>query len=279
MLKRMILQNPQKPYEYHLNIDHQRRLEGKRAIVTGATGGIGSAIVYRFALEGAVVGICGRSSEKIQPVIDQLLRANIDKNKILPLILDVEKAQTIEQSLSLFMETYGGVDILVNNAGGVDYEKSKSFLEQDFTVVENIIDINLKGTLLVTSIIGKKMVCGSRIINIASVVGLRGLVKYAEYGATKAGVINFTQSLAMELGKVGINVNCISPGLVMQNWTGEKNVPTDKTILGRMGRPDEIAAAAAFLVSSEANFITGQNLVVDGGRSLGLVGENINIGK
>ena len=111
-----------------------------------------------------------------------------------------------------------------------------------------------------------------KIINISSVVGINGMSKYSEYAAAKAGIIGFTKSLAMELAPYGINVNCISPGMINQIAFDKplNEVKTNKSFVGKVGKTDEIANAVAFLVSDEANYIVGQNLVIDGGRTLGL---------
>lgn len=171
----------------------------------------------------------------------------------------------------------GGVDVLVNNAGGSARENAKQFAEQDFSIISNIINTNLNGTMLCTYYALRYMnPSGGRIISMSSVVGLQGKNGMTDYAASKSGIIGFTRSLAVELGKRGITVNCVSPGWVNQAIfdRGQKPSQGNVNCLGHSGKTDEVAALVAFLASDEAGYITGQNIVIDGGRSLGLWGDN-----
>ena len=259
---------------YKLSLNDSKKLDGKIAVVTGGSGAIGSAISFRFAMEGAIVLVCGRNIEKINSVIQNITE---NKGKAFPVILDVTDANQIEKGFDDIIKKYGKIDILVNNAGGSAREKNNYIHEQSIEVIDSILDVNLRGTILCARKAAQYMVkqkCG-KIINISSIVGIAGLAGLSEYAASKAGIIGFTKSLAMELAKYNINVNCITPGFTNQIiW--DKGLPdfsTNKNYIGIVGKTDDIANAVEFFASDQSNFIIGQNLIVDGGRSLGLKGQ------
>ena len=256
---------------YELNINDKSKLDNKVAIVTGGSGALGSAISFRLAMEGATVIVCGRNKEKLEFVCNAIKENNglaIQKN------LDVTDKSQIEEIFEDVYKKYGHIDILVNNAGGGSRGEKKFLHQQSDDIINEIIDLNLKGTIFCSKRVINYMKENSygKIINISSVVGINGMSKYSEYAAAKAGIIGFTKSLAMELAPYGINVNCISPGMINQIAFDKplNEVKTNKSFVGKVGKTDEIANAVAFLVSDEANYIVGQNLVIDGGRTLGL---------
>lgn len=260
--------------EYTVRVTEQKRFNEKKVLVTGGSGAIGSAICFRLAMEGAIVGVCGRKIDRIQVVID-----NISKNggKAVPIILDVTDEYSIVNGINTFCMKYGVIDILINNAGGSARSNTKSFVEQEFSIIKNVIDINFYGTMLCTHYTLKNMnPNGGKIVNMSSIVGMQGKNGMTDYAAAKAGIVGFTRSLAIELGRKNITVNCISPGWVNQAIFDRGQQPSRGNIncLGHSGKTDDVAALVAFLTSDEAGYITGQNVIIDGGRSLGLWGDN-----
>lgn len=273
MLKKVKGQLRNTEVNYKLNIEDKGKLDGKVAIVTGASGAIGSAIAFRLAAEGAIVIACGRNLDNLKSVEQQVKNNN---GKIYLYSLDVTDNETIEKTFDEIHNKFGSIDILVNNAGGGSRSKSDYFYSQSLEIINDIIQVNLMGTIYCSRKVASIMIKqeSGKIINIGSVVGVQGLSKYSEYAAAKAGVIGFTKSIAMELGRYNINVNCVSPGRVEQILF-DKDIPVTKvntSYIERMGKTDDIANVVAFLSSEEANYITGQNIIVDGGRSLGLKG-------
>lgn len=261
--------------EYTIYSTDERKLSNRRAIVTGGSGAIGSAICFRLAMEGAFVGVCSRSYEKANVVIENIKRngGNADA-----LIMDLTDEKSVSEAFKSFKNKYGDIDILVNNAGGSARNKSKLFKDQDYSVIDSVIGMNLRGTMLCTHIALNylKQCNTSRIVNISSVVALQGKSGMTDYAAAKAGIIGFTRSLAIELARDGITVNSISPGAVSQ-IVFDKGIDMpncNDNCLGHRGKTDDVAGAVAWLVSEDAQYVTGQNIVVDGGRTLGLWGEN-----
>lgn len=260
---------------YVLEVTDVKKLNGRVAIITGGSGAIGSAICFRLAMEGAVVGVCTRNKSKAEIVIN-----NIEKNggKAFPVIMDVTDDRSIIKAFEKIKNEYGEIDILINNAGGSARESAKCFEDQDFSIVDMILTTNLRGTMFCTyeALKYMKRIETSRIINMASIVGLQGKDGMTDYAASKAGILGFTKSLAIELGKAGITVNSISPGWVSQAVfdRGMKVQQGNVNCMGHSGQTDDVAGAVAYLVSDDAKFITGQNIIVDGGRSLGLWGDN-----
>lgn len=239
-----------------------RRLEGKIAIVTGGAKGLGQAMAERFASEGAHVIACDMMELTYE-------NPNVEYYK-----LNVTDVAGIEALKAYVVEKFGKVDILVNNAGITRDGMTHKITDEMWDLV---IAVNLKGVFNMTRAFGPMMYENNygSIINISSVVGVFGNIGQANYAATKAGVIGMTKTWAKEFGRKGRNVRCnaIAPGYIMTDIL--KTVPQDLldkfaglTMIGRLGQPEEIAAAAAFLASDDASYVTGQVLEVNGGMRL-----------
>ena len=247
------------------------KLEGHVAIVTGGGGSIGRAVGSRFAAEGAAVVVADIDAEQTGKVEQELKASGAEAMTV---AVDVRDRRTIEHMVDSVLERFGQIDILVNNAGGSARERNAFFHELPDEVLDWVLGVNLLGPLFcIRSVINHMMERRQgKIVNIASIVGIHGKQKLADYSAAKGGMIAFTKSLAMEVGPYNINVNCVSPGLVPRS-PKEYEGAASRSYLGRHCTPENIADLVTFLSSEEASYITGQNYVIDGGRSLGLKGD------
>lgn len=245
-------------------------LNGKIAVVTGASRGIGKAIAMKFAQLGATVVINYNGSAQKAEEVKQSIIA--DGGRAVIKQCNVADYDACEAFIKEVIDQFGRIDILVNNAGITKDGLIMRMSEEDFT---NVVDVNLKGTFHCIRFASRQMMKqrSGRIINMSSVVGLSGNAGQINYAASKAGVIGMTKSAAKELASRGITVNAIAPGYIETDMT---NVLSDKVKeetmkqipLGRLGQTGDIAAAAAFLASGEAGYITGQVLAVDGGMAI-----------
>lgn len=254
---------------YNVIIAEEGKLKGKNIIVTGGSGVIGRAICVRLAIEGANVYVCGSRMETAQTVVEEIIGMGL---KAQPLIFDLRSYDSIERAIS----SVDRLDAIVCCAGGGAREKMKPLIDQDPSIVEDIIDVNLKATIFCSKIAARKIIDngGGAIITVSSTVGTNGLPKYSEYSAAKGGLISFTKAIAMEFGQYNIRVNCVSPGIVERSPISEDKMShlASTNWLKSYGKPEDIASMTAFLLYDESNFITGQNFIVDGGRSLAVKG-------
>jgi NAD(P)-dependent dehydrogenase (short-subunit alcohol dehydrogenase family) len=245
-------------------------LTGKRALITGASRGIGYAIAARLAASGARVALASRKLEGLEAAAETIVAAGGAK----PLVLaaNVSRSDEAQALVPQVIEAWGGIDVLVNNAGSNPAFGPLVDLEE--WAWDKTLATNLKGPFLLSQVAGKWMAenGGGSIINIASVGGLDPSVNLGAYSVSKAGIIMLTKVLAAELGPKGVRANCIAPGLVETRFadhlvtTPEIHDPlVARAALRRHGQPYEISGAAHFLASEASSFMTGQVMVIDGG--------------
>ncbi len=244
-----------------------RSLENKVAIVTGASRGIGRAIAVELARRGArVVVNYNRNAEAAAEVVAAI---EADGGRAVAVQADVSDFEQAAGLIKAARDAFGRIDVLVNNAGTTRDQLLMLMKEEAW---DDVLRINLKSVFNCCKAAARPMVRQrqGRIINITSVSGIAGQGGQTNYAASKAGMIGFTKSLAKELGPRGITVNCIAPGFIPTDLTSDLpeelvQQAIEATPLRRMGKPEEIAYAVAFLASDEAAFITGEVLTVDGG--------------
>ncbi|MBS3650624.1 3-oxoacyl-[acyl-carrier-protein] reductase [Pseudaminobacter sp. 19-2017] len=241
-------------------------LSGRKALITGATGGIGEAIARVLHAQGAIVGLHGTRVEKLEALASDLG----ERTKIFPANLsDRDEVKALGKAAETELE---GVDILVNNAG---ITKDGLFVRMSDEDWDSVLEINLTAVFRLTRELTHPMMRRrkGRIINISSVVGVTGNPGQANYCASKAGMIGFTKSLAQEIATRNVTVNCVAPGFIESAMTEKLNEKQKEAIMAaipskRMGTGDEVAAAVAFLASDEAAYITGQTIHVNGGMAM-----------
>jgi 3-oxoacyl-[acyl-carrier protein] reductase len=241
-------------------------LTGKKALVTGASGGIGGAIARGLHAQGATVALSGTRVDPLNALATELG----ERTFVTPCNLsDIDAVKALAGQAS---EAMGGLDILVNNAG---ITRDNIFMRMSDEEWQQVIDVNLSSTMRLMRSVMRPMMKQryGRIINITSIVGVTGNAGQVNYAASKAGIIGMTKSYAQEIATRGITANCVAPGFIETAMTAElpdavKEKMVGNIPAGRMGSPEEIASAVAYLASNEASYVTGQTLHVNGGMAM-----------
>jgi 3-oxoacyl-[acyl-carrier protein] reductase len=243
-----------------------RRFENKIALVTGASRGIGEAIAKRLASEGASILAAARSTEALARVVSEIEAAG---GKASAVALDLADSASIEAAVKGAVATHGEIHVLVNNAGVTE---DNLMLRMSREAWDRVLDTNLTGAFLLTQAVSRTMLRKryGRIVNVTSVVGLMGNAGQVNYAASKAGLIGLTKSVARELASRNVTCNAVAPGFVATAMTDRmtdeaKAKMTGQIPLERLGTPDDVAAAVAFLASDEASYVTGTVVNVSGG--------------
>ena len=241
-------------------------LSGKKALVTGASGGIGGAIAKALHAQGADVALSGTREDALQALADELG----ERAHVTPARLGEEGAA--EQLIADATEAMGGVDILINNAGLTRDTLAMRMKDEDW---DTVLNVNLKSAFQLSRACLKGMMKArnGRIISITSIVGVTGNPGQTNYCASKAGLIGMSKSLAQEVAARGITVNCVAPGFIATPMTEALNEKQQEAILGNipsgaMGTPEDIASAVVYLASDEGNYVTGQTIHVNGGMAM-----------
>ena len=237
-------------------------LKNKKILITGATGGIGNCIVEKFNNLGSLILATGTNEEKLDNLKKKYSNINVEKFKL-------DQHNKIENFIEEVDKKLNGLDILVNNAGITLDNLSIRLTEENW---KRVIDINLTSTFLMCKYAIKKMLKQKygRIINITSIVGHTGNLGQANYAASKAGIVAFSKSLAIEYAKKNINVNCVSPGFIKTEMTDKINEEFKKQLInkipsGDLGTGDDVSNCVAFLASDMSNYINGETIHVNGG--------------
>ena len=237
-------------------------LKNKKILITGATGGIGNCLVEKFNNLGSIILATGTNEEKLNNLKKKFANIQIEKFKL-------DDHSEIEKFIDKVDQNLGGFDILVNNAGITLDNLSVRLTEENW---KKVLDINLTSTFLMCKFAIKKMLKNKygKIINITSIVGHTGNLGQANYAASKAGIIAFSKSLAIEYAKKNININCVSPGFIKTEMTEKISDEFKKTLIskipaGNLGTGEDVSNCVAFLASEMANYINGETIHVNGG--------------
>lgn len=249
-------------------------LNGMNALVTGASGGIGSAIAIALAKQGARVALSGSNGDKLRAFREQLKDevGSPEHGDHVEITCNLSDTVQVEELIPATLDTLGGIDILVNNAGITRDNLAMRMKDEEW---DQVIAVNLEAAFRLMRASARPMMKGrfGRIINITSVVGSTGNPGQMNYAAAKAGLTGMTKSFAQEVASRGITANCLAPGFIRTAMTAALDEKQQETInaripMGKMGSGDDIGAAAAFLASREAGYITGETLHVNGGMAM-----------
>jgi 3-oxoacyl-[acyl-carrier protein] reductase len=243
-----------------------KRFEGRIALVTGASRGIGAAIARRLGAEGATVLAAARSAEGLERVVSEIVAG---AGRAEAVTIDISDPASIESAVKESLASHGQIDVLVNNAG---ITEDNLVLRMSRESWDRVLTTNLTGAFLLTQAVVKSMVRRryGRIVNVTSIVGLMGNAGQANYAAAKAGLVGLTKSVARELGSRNVTCNAVAPGFIetamTERMTEEARAAlTGQIPLQRLGRPEDVANAVAYLASEEAGYVTGTVLNVSGG--------------
>ena len=246
--------------------------EGKVAIVTGASRGIGRAIARRLAAGGAAVALLARDAAKVGEAASEILEA-APAARAMPIPCDVSDLESVKGAVDAVVKEFGQVDILVNNAGITRDNLLMRMSEDEW---DSVMAVNLKGCFALAKAVSRPMLRarGGAIVNVTSVVGITGNPGQANYAASKGGVIAFTKTLAKELASRNIRVNAVAPGFIATDMTDAMSEEARESVagsipLGRFGEAEEIAETVAFLSGPASRYITGEVIRVDGGLAIG----------
>ena len=247
------------------------RLSGKVALITGGGTGIGRACALQFSREGAKVAVAGRRREPLAAVVAEIQAAG---GQALSANCDVAKSDQVERTIREVVSQFGALHVLVNNAGILHVGSVEETSEAEW---DRLVDVDLKGVFLVSrAALPELRKSGGAIVNIGSVLGLVGMKKRAAYAAAKGGVTMLTKAMALDHAQEGIRVNCICPAIVETDLVqtilsqapdrvAAVRLRTAQIPLGRMGKPEDVAALAVFLASEESSWLTGAAIALDGG--------------
>ena len=245
-------------------------LEGKTALVTGASGGIGSSIARALARQGARLALSGSNADKLRAFREEL-RADFGGEHV-EITCNLSDTTQVEELVPAALDTLGKLDILVNNAGITRDNLAMRMKDEEW---DSVIKVNLEATFRLMRACARPMMKArhGRIVNITSVVGATGNPGQMNYCAAKAGVVGMSRSMAQELAARGITVNCVAPGFIRSAMTDalddkQKDAINGRIPMGRMGEGDDIGAAVTYLASDEASYVTGQVLHVNGGMAM-----------
>jgi len=256
----------------HITPLKQKRQE--TVVVTGAAGGIGSALAAAYATAGYRVVLSDRNAEEGRRTVERLRTNGADEARLLFHPADLRHPDQIEGLFRHAVERFGSVDVLINNAG---FGHTVSPYELAIEQWDDVIDTNLRGTFLCSrtaALIMKEQGTGGRIVNIASTRAAMSEANTEAYAASKGGIVSLTHAMAISLGPDGIRVNCISPGWIETgNYESLKEADHIQHPAGRVGRPDDIVRACFYLTDRENSFVTGINLTVDGGMTVKMIYE------
>jgi NAD(P)-dependent dehydrogenase (short-subunit alcohol dehydrogenase family) len=239
------------------------------AVVTGAAGGIGRAIVRRLVADGLAVLATDQDGAGLDRLVTETIGSGVDPDLITSVAAELSRPDQRDRIIPAAVQRFGRIDLLINNAA--DHGTRIGFLDLDLTEWERVITTNLTAVAALSQQAARDMITRGRgvIINLTAVQERLPLATYAAYGASKGGVSALTRVLAAELSPLGIRVNAIAPGMISTpSLAPTRDESASPTLLGRDGEPDEVAAAVAFLASDQSSFVTGTILAVDGGRSI-----------
>lgn len=245
------------------------KLENQIALITGSARGIGKEIALAFAKEGATVIISDINADSCETTTKEFNDAGLSASSF---PFDVTNSNNVKETVDKILDKHGHIDILVNNAG---ITKDNLLLRMNEGDWDAVLTVNLKGTFNCTKAIVKPMMKAKKgkIISIASIIGIVGNAGQANYAASKAGIIGFSKSIAKEFASRGITANCIAPGYIKSEMTEKLSEKAAEAIyktipLGKLGTPKDVAGVCTFLASGDADYITGQTIVIDGGMAM-----------